>query len=256
MSANTAEPKPALSAYTPDEVQSIVAVRCQELSALLGWNITPPAVRFADPSARADARDADIRVRSEKIRGAARDEGWLSTLSSWVSRTFGPSVLGYFATSQNTLFLNGELLPQQAGYVLMHELTHAAQWQNFPSMFAAIDAARVAAEDAADRSGEGGGDAAVLRDRYVSLVTFVEGHATGIGRRACEERILRDSATVAPADAKAFVAAMMGLDTADEMTALVYVRGDKTVADLDSSRIEALFRDPDGVVKLFTQLAS
>lgn len=253
MSTPSNQPRSTLAGYTPQEVESIVAVRCQELSAHLGWPLAPPAVKVVEPDALREAMHADVNARAEKIRGAPREEGLLSTLASWLLSLLSPSVFGYFGTSHNTLYLNGELVPQQAGYVLMHELTHAAQWQNFPALFARIDAGRVAAEDLAEKHGDDSPEAAAARDRYESLVTFVEGHATLHARRACEARLLRDAPNVSAADAHAFVEAMMGLDLTDETTQLIYVRGETKLAELDSARVQALFGAPEEIEKLFTR---
>ncbi len=84
-------------------------------------------------------------------------------------------------------------------------------------------------------------------------MTFLEGHATFHGRRACERRLLRDAPNVPAEEARAFVEALMALDKADETTALIYVRGEETLAGLDAAKVDALFRDPNQILKLFTR---
>jgi len=247
-------PKTSLAEYAAEEVAGIVALRCQELSMHLGWPLVPPAVQIVAPGALREARDADVRVRAETIRGAPHREGFLASLATLLQDFMGPSVLGYFGTSQNTLSLNAELVPQQAGYVLLHELVHAAQWQNFPELFAVIDAARVATEDLVDEQGATSTAAVAARDRYESLVTFLEGHATLHGRRACEARLARDAPNATAEEVHGLVAAMTGLDPTDDMTALIYVRGETALAELDAAKVESLFRDPEQIVKLFTRI--
>ncbi len=154
MTTPPAQPKASLAAYSADEIASIVNTRCQELSPQLGWTVTAPAVKIVEPDALQEAIQADVRARAEKVRGRPRDEGLFASVASWLLGFIVPSTLGYFGTSTNTLYLNGELAPQQAGYVLMHELVHAAQWQNFPALFARIDTVRASAEDLADEFGE------------------------------------------------------------------------------------------------------
>ena len=247
-------PKSTLAGYSQGEVDAIVAVRCAELSTHLGWMLVPPAVRLVDPIELSSSVRSDVDARGLKIRGSARHEGCWSGLAASVLQLFGPSVLGYFAAGSDTLFLNRELVPAQAGYVLLHELTHAAQWQRSPALFAAIDAARVAAEDAQDRVGDAATEAQVARDRYESLVTFVEGHATFHGRRACEGRLLRDAPNTTPAEVEAFVDQLVGLDLTDETTQLIYVRGEATIALLPhAARVDELFHDPEAIVTLLTR---
>jgi hypothetical protein len=231
-----ATPKAKLSDYGAPEVDAIVAQRCQELSALIGLPLAAPAASVLEPAALAAARDADIRARGEKIRGRPHQAGVGTRIATWLAQTFGPACLGYFAASEATLFLNGELVPQQGAYVLLHELTHAAQFQNFPAVFAAIDASRVAAEDLAE-----------------SLVTFVEGHATMFGRRALRARIQRDSPTSTADQVDDYVRQMMALDLHDDTTALIYVRGEITLASMEPSAVASLLADPEGIVKLFTR---
>ncbi len=250
-------PKATLAAYTPDELTAIVALRCQELSAHLGWPVKPPAVRVVDPEGLQIAMRADVRARGEKARGTtAPEEGLLETLAGWLLGMIGPTVLGYFGTTEDTLFLNGELAPQQAGYVLVHELTHAAQWQNFPALFARVDASRAETEDLIDRDGPDAPATKAARDRYESLVTFVEGHATLHGRRVCEARLRRDAPQVSEAEAAAFVAALTGLDPADENVALIYVRGERALAGMDAAQVEAMFREPERAERLFARGAA
>jgi len=246
---STVEPRSHLAAYSADEIAAIVALRCQELSDHLGWSVAPPAVRVLGPSELRDAAEADVQRRSEAIRGRPREEGLLAELASWLLGFFGPSLLGYFGTSQNTLFLNGELGTSQAGYVLMHELVHAAQWQRFPGLFARIDAGRVAAEDLADQQGEQGHEAQVARDHYEALVTFLEGHATFHARRACESRLRRNLPDASDEEIRAFVEALMGLDLTDETTTLIYVRGEALHTSLEPAQVEAMFREPDEIVR-------
>lgn len=249
----TVAPKVSLAAYTPDELTTIVALRCQELSAHLGWRVTPPAVRIVDPEGLQIAMRADVKARGEKVRGVSREEGLLETIAGWLLGMIGPTVLGYFGTSEDTLFLNGELAPQQAGYVLVHELTHAAQWQNFPALFARIDASRAETEDLIDRDGPDAPATRAARDRYESLVTLVEGHATLHGRRVCEARLRRDAPQVPEAEVTAFVTALMGLDPSDENVALIYLRGERALAGMDAARVEAMFRDPEQAVRAFSR---
>jgi hypothetical protein len=247
---DAAAPKAKLCDYGAAEVEAIVAQRCGELSALIGLPLVAPAVRVVEPVALAAARDADVRVRAEKVRGRPHQGAVWTTIATWLAQTFGPACLGYFAASDATLFLNGELVPQQAAYVLLHELTHAVQWQNFPALFAAVDASRVAAEDLAEANADG---AAAARDRYESLVTFVEGHATMFGRRALRARIQRDSPTSTPDQVDDYVRQMMALDLHDDTTALIYVRGEITLASMEPARVASLLGDPEGIVKLFTR---
>jgi hypothetical protein len=244
-------PKNALSEYTPQEVDEIVALRCQELSALLGWPVAAPGARIVDEGALREARSEDVRACEARVRGGPRDEGLLSKVASFLSDLVSPSVMGYFGRTANVLFLNEAMIPAQAGYVLMHELTHAAQWQNHPGLFDAIDRWRVHAQDAADQHGSEAPEALAARDRYEPLVTFVEGHATLWGRRACEQRLLRDAKNVSPEEAHAFVEAMMGLDPSDETVARIYIRGERTLAGLAPEQVAALFGDPEQIVGLF-----
>lgn len=65
-------PKASLAAYTPDELTTIVALRCQELSTHLGWRVRPPAVRIVDPEGLRVAMHADVKARTEKVRGVTR----------------------------------------------------------------------------------------------------------------------------------------------------------------------------------------
>lgn len=244
-------PKATLSAYAPEEITTIVARRCEELSAHLGWSIVPPAVRVLSPDVLDEIVRADVAARTRAIRGHDREEGLLQSLASWVLGLLGPSTLGYFGTTDETLYLNGDLVPAQGAYVLTHELVHAAQWQRHPALFAQIDQARVAAEDEAN---DGGSDDGPARDRYVSLVTLVEGHATHHGRKACEARLAREAgAEVPPEEVAAFVTQLMALDPDDENTALVYVRGERALAALDAEAVDALFRDPEGAVRMFAR---
>jgi hypothetical protein len=254
MSAAT---KNMLADYAPEEVDAIVAKRCEELANVLGWPVAAPRVQRVDPIDLASAAKDDAKARSEKIRGKPREQGFWSSLASGVLELFGPSMLGYFAAGSDTLFLNSELVPAQGGYVLLHELTHAAQWQSFPELFHVIDRARVAAEDAQDRHGDGAVESVAARVRYESLVTFIEGHATMIGRRACEERLTRDAPpSTPPEEVKALVAQLVGLDLDDETTQRIYVRGEKVVGGLEPAQLKALFSDPEAIVKLFTTVAS
>ncbi|UQA56968.1 hypothetical protein [Polyangium aurulentum] len=256
MTDTPVQPRASLADYTPAEVEAIVAIRCKELSEHLGWEITPPAVKIVSPDALSEAMEADQKARSEKIRGAARDVGLLASMAGWLLRLISPSMLGYFGTHHNTLYLNGEVVPQQAAYVLLHELVHAAQWQRFPELFERLDAGRVAAEDLADRHGDDAEATRIARDHYESLVTFIEGHATLHGRRVCEARLLRDAPTLSADEVRAYVNALTGLDPSDETMAQIYLRGESTLANLDPLQVDAIFREPDQIVRLFSRLSS
>jgi hypothetical protein len=247
-------PKPNLAAYTQQEIESVVAIRAREISERLGWPLVAPAVRVLDTDAMKEAIDADVSARETKVRGAPHEAGLLERMASWVASLVSPSTLGYFGTSANTLHLDGALVPQQAGYVLLHELVHTAQWQHQPNLFAQIDAARVATMDTAHQFGDESPQAKTARDRYESLVTFIEGHATFHGRHALETRLTHDIANVTEAEVQKYVEQMMALDLTDENTNLIYVRGEKKIAELDTARVEALFADPEQIVALFTRL--
>ena len=74
------------------------------------------------------------------------------------------------------------------------------------------------------------------------------------GRRACEARLARDAPNATAEEVHGLVAAMTGLDPTDDMTALIYVRGETALAELDAAKVESLFRDPEQIVKLFTRI--
>ncbi|HEY4221092.1 MAG TPA: hypothetical protein VGO62_07110 [Myxococcota bacterium] len=244
---------PNVAGYTQQEIDAVVAQRCGEISARLSWPLAQPTVRVLDPDALKDAVAADIHARETQVRGAPHEASLLERMTSWIASIVNPPTLGYFGTSNSTLHLNGVVVPQQAGYVLLHELVHAAQWQRAPGLFAAIDAARVAAGDTMREHGADSAPAKKARDRYESLVTFIEGHATFHGRHALIDRLTRDVAYANMVDVKKYVEQMMALDLSDENTQLIYVRGERALAELDSARVEALFADPDRVVALFTR---
>lgn len=256
MTTTAAQPKQTLAEYSPDEVASIVATRCQELSKRLGWTIAPPAVKIVDPDELQEAMDADMKVRAEKARGRpmrVSEEGLLTALATWLLGLLSPSVLGYFGTAHNTLYLNGELAVQQAGYVFLHELVHAGQWQRHPGFFAALDTGRATAEDLSLEHGDDDVRTLAARDRYESLVTLAEGHATHHARKASEDRIAKGAPQLSPAEVQALVTSFMGLDPNDENTALLYVRGEKAVAEMSAAEVEAMFQDPDKAVAKFTR---
>lgn len=51
----------------------------------------------------------------------------------------------------------------------------------------------------------------------------------------------------------AFVAALMGLDPTDENTALIYVRGERVLSGMESAAVEAMGREPEQAVRLFSR---
>jgi hypothetical protein len=251
-----AQPRETLAAFQPEALAAVVASRCQELSAQLGWPLVPPPVRVVAAGALREALLADLQARGERACGGPRRRrgGGLSGLASRLLDLLSPSVVGYFAVSEEALYLDAALAPSQAAYVLVHELVHVAQWQRFPGLFGRIDAGRVLAEDLIDQQGEAAPQAVAARDRYEALVTFLEGHATFHGRVACEQRLRRDAAQVSAEAAHAFVEALMGLDQDDPMTALLYVRGEQAVAAMDGAAVQAMFVDPELAVRRFTRL--
>lgn len=245
--------KSTLADYSPDEIHDIVATRCAELAPMLGWPVAPPTVRVVSPDALRAATDDDVRARGRVVRGVDREDGLLERVVGFLAGLFGPALLGYFGTSTNTLFLPSTMVPQQGAYVLLHELTHAAQWQNHPGLFALVDRERVATEDHIDAHGPDADVSLAARDRYESLVTLVEGHATLIGRRALEHRLRSQATGVSDDEIRAYVQQLTGLDPTDETTQLVYVRGEERLARMSSEEIDALFHDPEAAVRLFAR---